>query len=70
MHTNHRRKNRIRPKHHGRRRSYAWCMIYSTKPMQRESWQQRRAAVRVLMHAERFEELPSRYPKDIYWNYW
>lgn len=45
-------------------------MIYSTKPMQQESWQQRRAAVRVLMHAERFEELPIRYPKDIYWNYW
>ena len=69
MHINHRRKNKWRPKHHGRR-SYAWHMIYSMKMMRRESWQQRRAQARHLMVHDRFDVLPQAYRKDIYWNYW
>lgn len=69
MHINHRRKNKWRPKHHGRR-SYAWHMIYSMKPMRRESWQKRRAQALALMAHGRFDALPQAYRKDIYWNYW
>ncbi len=69
MHVNHRRTNKFRPKHHGRR-SYAYWMIYSMKPMRRESWQLRRAHARDLITRERFEELPDVYPKDIIWRYW
>lgn len=70
MHINHRRKSKFRPKHHGRRRSYGFCMIYSTKEMRRESWQKRRAQAQRLMAHDRFDELPKRYSKDIFWNYW
>ncbi len=69
MHTNHRRKNKFRTKHHGRR-SLGWMAIYSRSPMRRESWQKRRAQAQYLMAHEAYDDLPRRYPKTIDWDYW
>lgn len=69
MHINHRRKNKFRGKHHGRRHG-GYLSIYSMKPMRREFWQKARARAQSLMSRARFDDLPVRYPDSILWDYW
>ena len=69
MHTNHRRKHKVRAKHHGKRR-WPHHFIYSCADHRRESWQRRRARVRDLIRRFKFDEIPRCYRRDIYWKYW
>lgn len=67
MHTNHRRKNRHRAKHHNQK---GWLLAYSLKEYRKRKSKDRRAAERHLMAHERYDDLLNRYPKNIYWEYW
>lgn len=67
MHTNHRRKNKHRAKHHNRR---YFPLAYSLKPQKRQKSRDRRAVERHLMAHDRFDDLPTAFPKSIYWEYW
>lgn len=67
MHTNHRRKNKFVGKQHNRR---GWPLAYSLTWWRREAHREMRAAERRLIHHGRYDELPTRYPRDIYWKYW
>ena len=67
MHTNHRRKNKFRAKHHNRRRM---PLAYSLKEYRKQVSSDRRAHERELMAHGRFDDLPTSEPKSILWNYW
>ena len=69
MHTNHRRKNKFRAKHHGIRHG-GFLAIYSMKPMRQEFWRRARAQAQDLMRHGRYDLLPQRYPDSIEWDYW
>jgi hypothetical protein len=71
MHINHRRKNKFRSKGHGRRHGYiASWLAYSLRWWRRQRHRDVRARARHLIAHERYDDLPSKYPKDIYWDYW
>lgn len=67
MHTNHRRRNKFRGKHHNRG---GWFFIYSLKPMKRQKARDRRAEERMLMAHGRFDDLRANEPPCIRWEYW
>lgn len=69
MHINHRRKNKFRGKHHGRRHG-GFLSIYSMKYMRQEFWRRARARAQSLMVRGRFDDLPMKYPDSILWDYW
>lgn len=66
MHTNHRRKNVYRPKHHHGRTLW---LARSLKEKKQAESRLRRARERDLIVHERFEMLPVHYPRTIYWDY-
>ena len=66
MHTNHRRKNKFRNKHYHRN----YWLADSLRWWKREASRDRRADERRLIHHGRSDELPTHYPRDIYWKYW
>jgi len=66
MHTNWRRKNRHKSHWPGN----TWCYgPKSCKEYQRISWQKRRTHVRELLHHERWDDIPCRYPRNILWDW-
>lgn len=67
MHTNYRRPNKFRAKHHNRP---TWPMIYSSRYLLQEFWGRARAAARDMIHHERYDDCPTRYPQSIMWDYW
>jgi len=67
MHTNHRRRNKFRAKHHG---ILDYMFAHSLKWWRRQRAKDRRAEERELIAHERYDSLPRRYPRDIYWDYW
>ena len=67
MPTNYRRPNRFRGKHHNRGN---WMLLIRWRPIRRQKSRDRRAEERRLIHHERYDSLPSRYPKNILWEYW
>lgn len=67
MHINYRRKNKRR----ARRKKYGgYLLAYSLRWWKREANRDRRADERRLIHHGRWDELPTHYPRDIYWKYW
>jgi hypothetical protein len=66
MHTNHRRKTVHRAKHHNAR----YLLIPSLKWYRQRASKDRRALERDLVAHERYDDLPTRYPRNIYWNLW
>ena len=67
MHINYRRLNRFNGKHHNRG---PWRLVRSFAEDKAISSRIRRAQARDLIANERYDDLPSWYPRDIYWNYW
>jgi len=68
MHTNHRRKAKFRSKHHNTRTRP--MLAYSLKSWRRQRSSDRRAQERHMIAHERYDDLPRRYPRNIYWEYW
>lgn len=68
MHTNHRRKNLVRAKHHNGLGH--WMRLVRLKPHRREQSHKRRVQERSFLAHARWEDLPRRYPKSIYWEIW
>lgn len=69
LHTNHRRKNG----RHNPRKGVGWsnrCKRYGFVDEKRIEARKARQYVRELMAHERFDDIPTRYPKDILWNFW
>lgn len=66
MHTNHRRTNKHRAKHH----NDTWRLAPSLAKDKAISSRERRAQARDLVMNKRYDDLPVWYPRDIYWNYW
>ena len=69
MHTNHRRKTKFRAKHHNRAHNHSVLPI-TLRWWRKQAHRDRRALERHLIVNERFDDLPSRYPRDILWRYW
>ncbi len=67
MHTNYRRPIKFNGKHHNRG---PWRLARSLAEYKALSARRRRAQLRYLMGNGRYDDLPNRHPKDIYWNYW
>lgn len=67
MHTNHRRKNIYRAKHHRRGRTLR--LRRSLKQYKQAESRLRRARERDLIVHGRFDLLPTHYRRNIYWNY-
>lgn len=67
MHTNHRRKNKFRGKHHGYN---GWLGVYSLKSIKVIESRKRRARERNLMSNNKFDLLVTKVRKDILWHYW
>lgn len=44
--------------------------IYSMKPMKRQKSRDRRAEERSLLERGRWDDLVTRYPRNIIWEYW
>ncbi len=68
MHVNHRRKNLVRAKHHNGL-GY-WMRLKRLKPHRREQSHKRRVQEREALAHERWDDLPRRYPRSIYWEIW
>lgn len=69
MHTNHRRRNKFRAKHHGLRRISA-LTVYSLAAYKILASRKVRARERDLMRHELYDALPDKVRRDILWHYW
>ena len=68
MHTNHRRKNLFRAKHHNG--CGYFIRLRRLKPYRRQASHQRRVGEREAAAHGRLDDLPRRYPRTIYWEIW
>jgi hypothetical protein len=68
VHTNHRRKNIFRAKHHNG--CGCWMRLIRLKPFRRQKSRDRRASEREALAHERWDDLPRRYPNTLYWELW